>query len=62
MELKNYTDGKKIIRATPTMYDMLYKTQGFKPVKAGGNIDKSRSNRVDKPENSTDSTAKATDE
>ena len=62
MEFQTYSNGKRTINATPVMYENLYKSEGYKPVKASGNIDKSRSGRNDKSENSTDSTKKATGE
>lgn len=54
MEFKTYTDGKRTIRATATMYEILYKNQGFTPIKAGGNNDKGRGNRKDKAETTVD--------
>lgn len=62
MEFQTYSNGKKTIRATPIMYENLYKSEGYKPVKASVNVDKSRSGRNDKSETSTDSTAKTTGE
>lgn len=34
MDMKQYTDGKRIIYATEKAYEVLYKSQGFKPVEA----------------------------
>lgn len=62
MEFQTYSNGRRTIKATPVMYENLYKAEGYKPVKASGNVDKSRSSRNDKSENSTDSTAKTTGE
>lgn len=62
MEFQTYSNGKRTINATPVMYENLYKAEGYKPVKASVNVDKSRGSRNDKSENSTDSTTKATGE
>lgn len=32
--MKQYTDGKRVIYATEKAYEVLYKSQGFKPVEA----------------------------
>lgn len=48
MDFKEYTNGERTIKATVTMYEMLYRNVGFKPVKENGNSDKGRSRRNDK--------------
>ena len=62
MEFKEYTDGKRTIKATVTMYEMLYRNAGFKPLETNSGSDKRRSNRNDKRENPTNSSVESTDE
>ena len=64
MDFKTYCKGEHTIQATPVVYEMLYKSQGFKPfvAKAGGNNDKGRSNRNNKPENPVISPTETTNE
>ena len=56
MEFKEYTDGKRIIKATVNAYEALYRQQGFKP------FDKGRSNRRNKAESPTVSAGTSTDD
>ena len=62
MEFKEYTDGKRTIKATVTMYEMLYRNAGFKLVETNNNSDKRRSNRHNNAENSSDDNGKSADE
>ena len=64
VDYKTYSNGERTIQATPVIFEMLYKSQGFRPFtsKAGGNNDKGRSNRHNKPENPVISPTETTDE
>lgn len=69
MEFKLYSDGKRTIKATVRMYDMLYRNCGFKPVESNAddavlntNSDKGRSNRNNRAKNPADSSSQPTDE
>ena len=57
MEMKNYTDGNRTIRATEVMYNAVYKEQGFKPCKAGVENDKGRGNKRDTAKDTSVETA-----
>lgn len=57
MEFNTYSNGKKTIRATSVMYEMLYKAEGFKPVKASDvNVNKGTSSCGDTAKNSSTET------
>ena len=57
MEFKEYTNGRRTIKATQTMFELLYKDLGFKPVKAGAKNDRSRGNN--KSDESRDNKSKS---
>lgn len=53
LEFKEYTDGKRTIRATVKMYESLYRNNGYKPVtktavksKASSSPDNGESNKA----------------
>ena len=53
LEFKEYTDGKKTIRATVKAYETIYRNQGFKPAtktaaksKGSGSTDNGESNKA----------------
>ena len=62
LEFREYTNGTRIIKATVTMYEMLYRNLGFKPLEANNDNDKGKGNRSNKAKNSTDSPGETTDE
>lgn len=53
LEFKEYTNGKRTIRATVKMYEAIYRNDGYKPVtktavksKASSSIDNGESNKA----------------